>query len=222
MAFFSIRFPSGRRAAPLAAALLAAIWALAAAGVAAAQGYIVRPGDTLTIEVLEDSSLNRNVLVTPDGTFTFPFAGTVQASGRTPAQIAQRVTQGIVSNFATTPNVFVSVRSLRPEDPVLPTPPPQPEPDPVIRVFMLGEVNAPGPKEMQPGVTLLQALSQTGGFTNFAATKRLQLRRTDPRTGIQSVTTINYRAIADGAALSRDVVLTDGDVILVPQRRLFE
>jgi len=145
----------------------------------------------------------------------------VQASGRTPAQIAQRVTQGIASNFAAPPNVFVSVRSLRPEDPILPGAPAQAE-DPVIRVYMLGEIAAPGLKELVPGTTLLQALSESGGFTNFAALKRLQLRRTNPQTGAQGVTVINYRAIANGAALSRDIVLAEGDVILVPQRRLFE
>jgi polysaccharide export outer membrane protein len=184
---------------------------------ASAQGYVVRDGDTLRIEVLQDSSLDRDVLVTPDGTITFPFVGTVRASGRTPAQISQLVANGLAPNFATEPNVFVAVRSLRPEDPILPD-----DEDAVVRVYLLGEVNDPGLKELPPGVTLLQALSVSGGFTNFAALKRLQLRRTDPHTGMQSVATINYRAIANGAALSRDIVLGEGDVILVPQRRLFE
>jgi polysaccharide export outer membrane protein len=218
MTFISIRCPSVTAWAAIA---LAALLAILTTGAAVAQGYTVRPGDTLTIEVLQDSSLNRNVLVTPDGTFSFPFAGTVQASGRTPAQIAQRVTQGIESNFAAPPNVFVAVRSLRPQDPILPGAPGL-EDDPIVRIYMLGEVNAPGLKELVPGTTLLQALSESGGFTNFAALKRLQLRRTNPQTGAQGVTVINYRAIADGAALSQDIVLAEGDVILVPQRRLFE
>ncbi|PWJ12876.1 polysaccharide biosynthesis/export family protein [Jannaschia seohaensis] len=205
------------RVPPLAALLFAGLLALVWAGGAAAQGYKVRSGDTLTIEVLQDSSLNRNVLVTPDGTFTFPFAGTVRAGGRTPAEISQQLTQAIASNFAAPPNVFVSVRSLRPEDPAA-----QAEEEAVMLIYVLGEVNEPGPKRILPGTTFLQALSTTGGFTNFAADKRVQLRRTDPQTGAQGVTVINYRAIAAGAAMSQDIVLTEGDVILVPQRRLFE
>lgn len=200
-------------------ALVAATLLALLPGTAGAQGYPVRPGDVLTIEVLEDGSLDREVLVTPDGTITFPFAGTVQASGRTPAQISERVRDRIASNFVAPPNVFVSVRRLRAEDPPAPD---RPGEAPTVSIYMLGEVNAPGLKELTPGVTLLQALSTSGGFTDFAALKRLQLRRTDPHTGAQSVTTINYRAIADGAALSRDIVLAEGDVILVPQRRLFE
>jgi polysaccharide export outer membrane protein len=68
----------------------------------------------------------------------------------------------------------------------------------------------------------LQALAQSGGLTRFAATKRIQLRRTDPRTGQQQISNINYRALSDGAVMVRDFVLQDGDVILVPERRLFE
>lgn len=208
------------RIPPLAALLLAGgvalVWGLIWTGSAAAQGYKVRTGDTLAVEVLQDGSLNRNVLVTPDGTFTFPFAGTVRAAGRTPAQISQQITQSIASNFAAPPNVFVSVQALRPEEPR------QPEEEQVMLIYVLGEVNEPGPKQLLPGATLLQALSTTGGLTNFAADKRLQLRRTDPHTGAQGVTVVNYRAIAAGAALTQDIVLAEGDVILVPQRRLFE
>ncbi len=66
-----------------------------------------------------------------------------------------------------------------------------------------------------------QALAESGGLTRFAADKRIQLRRTDPRSGQQSITPINYRALADGAVMN-DFPLADGDVILVPERRLFE
>ncbi len=83
-------------------------------------------------------------------------------------------------------------------------------------------MTTPGLREVSPGTTILQALSQSGGFTNFAALRRIQLRRTDPRTGRNQVVKINYRAISDGAALSNDFALADGDVIVVPERRLFE
>lgn len=176
--------------------------------------YLVQPGDTLQIEVLEDASLNRTVLVTPDGRFAFPFAGSLRASGRTIAQIRRNVIAAIQDSFASEPTVFVSVASLRPEEE-------EEEPD-TINVYVLGEVNTPGLREVTPHTTFLQALSQAGGFTSFAATKRVQLRRTNPRTGQQSLTTINYRDLADGAGLSQSIVLYEGDVILVPERRLFE
>lgn len=196
--------------------ILFAILALFVATAAFAQaGYQIRSGDTLQIEVLEDPSLNRSVLVLPDGTISFPFAGSVRAGGRTASQVGDSITAGIASNFSTQPNVFVTVQALT-ERAARGSGPSQ------ISVFLMGEITTPGEVSMDRGTTLLQALAQTGGFTPFAATKRIVLRRTDPRTGKSSVHKINYKAIANGTAVGQDVRLRDGDVIIVPERRLFE
>ncbi len=199
--------------------LFLAIIAMVAATFAYAQSqYRIQSGDTLQVEVLEDPSLNRSVLVLPNGTITFPFAGTVQAGGQTPGAVQSSIASGIASNFATPPTVFVTVASLRPR--VASTG--SSSSGRTIDIFVIGEVGSPGEKEVQRGTTILQALATTGGFTKFAATKRILLRRTDSRTGEQTVSRINYKAIADGAAAGRDIVLADGDVIIVPERRLFE
>lgn len=192
-------------------ALCAVFFATAAV---AQSGYQVQSGDTLTVEVLEDPSLNRSVLVLPDGTISFPFAGSVRASGRTAGQISDAITSGIGSNFATEPNVFVTVQALRERSATVSGPA-------QIDVFMIGEIASPGERQLDRGTTLIQALATGGGFTNFAATKRIILRRTD-RSGKQSVMRINYKAIADGTAVGQDIRLRDGDVIIVPERRLFE
>ncbi|ABD57151.1 polysaccharide biosynthesis/export family protein [Jannaschia sp. CCS1] len=184
-------------------------------------GYRINPGDVLAVEVVEDASLNREVLVLPDGSFNFPFAGTVQARGLTVEQVQSAVTQGISSNFAAPPNVFVTVRQVQPAAPRA-TGGGRPASPRTIEIYFLGEVNNIGPADIPPGTTLLQALSRAGGFTNFAALRRIQLRRTDPATGAQYVSEIDYRAISNGARLSTDITLYDGDVILVPERRLFE
>lgn len=192
--------------------LFAAILALFAANLGHAQSYSLEVGDVVTIEVLEDASLNRNALVLPDGNITFPFAGTVRAAGRSVAQVQQTLTQALAPNFAAAPTVFVSIAQL--------SSPPTAGSD--ITVFVIGEVNAPGAKELERGITFLQALASTGGFTPFAATKRIQLRRTDPSTGEEAIFTFNLRAAGDGARISGNAGLRDGDVILVPERRLFE
>ncbi len=200
--------------------LLVLLFALVFANVAAAQdGYRVNVGDTLAIEVLEDPGLNRSVLVLPDGSITFPFAGSIAVRGKTPTQIGSMIGAGIASQFAQAPNVFVSVRQLRP---VVQSAPRAPAPDPTMDVFFLGEWASPGPKSVSPGITMLQAMASAGGFTNFAAQKRIQLRRTNKQTGAVSTIIINYKAIADGSEILRDIVLQDGDVLVAPERRLFE
>ena len=188
---------------------LVALVSIFAATMAAAQsGYQIQAGDTLQIEVIEDPSLNRSVLVLPDGNVSFPFAGSVQAKGRTAGQVGQAITSGIESNFASKPNVFVTVETL--------TLTPAGRGSGTIHVYMMGEIATPGEKHMRRGITVLQALAESGGFTKFAATKRILVRR-----GGQ-VMKVNYKAIASGSTAGRDVVLREGDVIIVPERRLFE
>ncbi|WP_299681790.1 polysaccharide biosynthesis/export family protein [uncultured Roseobacter sp.] len=197
------------------AGLVLSCWAV----MALAQGsYRVQTGDTLTIEVLEDGSLNRTVAVLPDGRFNFPFAGALPARGLTVSEIEASISSAISPNFATSPTVFVSV------NPAVRAPLSAggaAASGPTISVYFVGEVNRPGVVEVETGTTLLQAVAISGGVSRFAAVKRIQLRRTDPRTRQQSVTTLNYKALADGA-VTTDIELKDGDVILVPERRLFE
>ncbi len=196
--------------------LVLVVLAIFVANVAAAQGtnYKIRPGDTLSLEVLEDSTLNRTLLVLPDGTISVPLAGTVTAQGLTVAQLRNAITQGLASNFVAKPTVYVSVQALSNKGPVAT--------GRSIKVYLMGEVDKPGEQSVSAGTTLLQFLAQSGGFTKFAAKKRLQLRRTD-RSGKVQVYTINYRDIELGRNVAlASTVLQNGDVIVVPERRLFE
>jgi len=187
------------------------------AGLAAAQGsYRIQPGDTLQVEVLEDPNLNRNVLVLPDGSISFPLVGTVQAGGRNIDAVAQTLAAELAENFAVEPSVLVSVAALASEDPRLEDTPE------LMNVYILGEVNAPGRKEVLPGTTLLQFLAEAGGLTRFAAEKRLQLRRVDPDSRQETVYRFNYRSMGGQDSISGTTVLAPGDVIVVPERRLFE
>lgn len=193
------------------------VLALLTATAATAQtDYRLRPGDQLRVEVLEDSTLNREVLVLPDGSISFPLAGAVTAGGSTTTDVAAALARALAPNFATAPNVSVSVSALG-------TPSASSGGSTrTIDVFLMGEVNGPGRIEVKRGTTLLQALALSGGFTKFAATKRVQLRRTDAKTGEQTVYVINYRAVENGESNVGNSVLADGDVIIVPERRLFE
>ena len=201
---------------PLLAALALAP-SLLLAGPAAAQGeYRVSRGDVLRIEVLEDESLSRSVLVAPSGQVTVPLAGPVAAAGRSLSAVQAEVRERLAPNFSNPPTVFVSLESARE---VVPLPEQPPE---TVSIFVLGEVGSPGEVQLEPGTTLLQAFARVGGFANFAATKRIQLRRRDPRTGGERIYPINYDAILRGTSPNGSVVMAEGDVIVVPTRRLFE
>ena len=88
-------------------------------------------------------------------------------------------------------------------------------------IYAMGEFNKPGKMPLTPGTTLLQFLAESGGLTKFAATKRIQLHRVDSKTGKETVYTFNYKAVQRGST-APVITLRGGDVIVVPERRLFE
>lgn len=187
------------------------------AGLASAQtAYKIAPGDVLQLEVLEDSSLNRSLLVLPDGTVSIPQGGTIRAGGYTVAEVQAATVQTLSPNFAKPPTVYLAVGQLA----VKKTGGGTGSPKATVAVYAMGEVAKPGRVDVEPGTTILQFLAQSGGLTNFAATKRIQLRRTDA-AGHEQLYLFNYDAVMSGSKV-QTITLKKGDVIIVPQRHLFE
>lgn len=191
--------------------LLATLVALLAAPLAYAQsaGYRIQPGDELAITVLEDETLNRTTLVLPDGSISVPLAGSIQASGRSVDAVESAIADRLASNFAVRPSVFVSVTAVSDTGLTFP-------------IYVVGQVGDPGMREVEAGTTLLQAIALAGGLDRFAATKRIQLRRADPSTGQERLYIFNYNAVERGGAIQSMITMREGDVIVVPERRLFE
>jgi polysaccharide biosynthesis/export protein len=181
-----------------------------------AQDYRLRSGDVLQIEVLEDSSLNRTAIVLPDGQISLPLVGSVPAAGRSLAQVQAELASRLAPNFAAPPTVFVTMSALA--ERVVGGGSSTPR---TIDIFIIGAANTPGRIEVSPGTTLLQAIAQAGGLSPFAAKKRIQLRRVD-KSGSEKIYGLDYDAIERGAVSSGSTRLVDGDVIVVPQRKLFE
>jgi polysaccharide export outer membrane protein len=187
------------------------IGALAAPmALAQAAGYRIQPGDQLAVTVLEDETLNRQVLVLPDGRVSVPLAGSVRAAGQTVESVENAIADRLAGNFAVRPNVFVSVVGVAEAI------------EETFPIFVLGRVGSPGVRDVEPGTTMLQAIALAGGFDRFAATKRIQLRRRDPQTGQERLFLFNYAAVERGAAIESMITLREGDVLVVPERRLFE
>lgn len=173
--------------------------------------YTLRPGDIAVVNVLEDPTLDSQVLVLPDGTISLPMAGTIRAEGLTPEQLADLVQERLRSNFVEPPNVRVGVSAIG---------------QPLLQsdVYVLGEVARPGFYQYDPAepITVIKALALAGGIGPFAARERIQVRELVGET--QVLRLFDYEAFEEGQiASSRDLeVLSDGAVIVVPERGLFE
>jgi polysaccharide biosynthesis/export protein len=160
--------------------------------------YTVKPGDILNIGVWKEPELQNNaVLVQPDGRFSFPLAGQLDANGKTVAQLQQEISARL-AHFITDPVVTVSLAQINGN-----------------KVYVLGQVQKPGAFVVNPSVDVMQAISMAGGTTPFAALGSIKiLRRT--ADGSQMALPFNYNDVAHGNDLAQDIILQAGDVVVVP------
>ncbi len=180
--------------------------------------YLVRAGDTLDVLVWQDSKLNRQVLVAPDGRITIPLAGHVAAAGRTLASVEAALKERLKSQFKDELDISVALVSSK-ERPVKPPgPPPLPPIDP--SVYVTGEVGKPGQYFFKTRTDVLQAIALAGGLGPFAAERRIKIRR--KVEGEEVLYEFDYDAFISGADLSGNMPLRSGDVIVVPEKGLFE
>jgi len=175
------------------------------------EAYRLGPGDVIEVSVLEDSSLNRQVLVRPDGKISLPLAGTIDAAERTPEELQAAIRNALAEDFIEPPTVTVSLITARAD---------LDEEDEVQLIYVIGQVANPGRFEILEPVNVLQALAIAGGPGVFAATRRIQVRKRDENGG-ETVTLFDYDAVQDGSGIAL-LEVGDGDVIVVPERGLFE
>jgi polysaccharide biosynthesis/export protein len=185
---------------------LLAFWATAS--VASAQ--TLKPGDTLSISVMQDSKLDRNVVVDPSGQIAMPIAGHMRASGLTPQALENVIKNRLKSSYKDESlDVTVALNnSAIPEEDLKP------------KVFITGEVLRPGSYVVRQKTTLMQAISLAGGLGPFAAKRRIMVRRKGGPG--ENIFMFDYRAYEAGQDLEGDIILHAGDVIMVPERGLLE
>src|SRR5512146_1373305 len=122
--------------------------------------YVIGPEDMLGIAVWKEPDFSSTVPVRPDGKISMPLLGDVEASGKTPGQLADDLTVKL-KKYVDDPRVTVVVTAINSK-----------------RVYILGEVNHPGTMNMSPDMTVLQAISAAGGPTAYANTTKITVLRT--------------------------------------------
>jgi polysaccharide biosynthesis/export protein len=184
-----------------------AIWATAA------HAETLKPGDSLSISVLQDPKLDRAVVVDPSGEIAFPLAGHIRARGLTPEALEKILINKLKDNYKDDHlDVTVAITNA-PKD--------IPEEDLKPKIFVTGEVIRPGSYVIRQPTTLMQAISLAGGIGPYAAKRRIQVRRRVP-SGDETIFVFDYKAYEAGSDLEGNIALRAGDVIMIPERGLFE
>jgi polysaccharide export outer membrane protein len=136
------------------------------------------------------------VLVRPDGTFSFPLVGQVDAHGKSVQELQNLVAERL-KKYIADPVVTVSVQEVKGN-----------------KVYVIGQVAKPGDFVVNPSVNVMQALSMAGGATPFASLNNIIiLRRT---ASGQTALPFHYSDVAHGKELQQNVELQAGDIVIVP------
>lgn len=159
-------------------------------------GYRIGAQDVLRIDVWKEPDLTRQVSVRPDGQISLPLLDDVQAAGLTPLELRNALREGL-KEYITDPQVTVTVSEINSR-----------------RIFVTGEVTRSGTFPLLPNMTVLQALSSCGGFTQFANTKKIYLLRMDGAKQVKIP--VNYKDLVKGRKPEINILLQDGDTIVVP------
>jgi polysaccharide export outer membrane protein len=158
--------------------------------------YVIGAEDVLDVNVWKEPDVSRSVPVRPDGKISLPLLNDVQAAGLTPMQLQAAITDGL-KKFITGPQVTVVVMQINSR-----------------RIYVVGEVGRQGAIPMTPNMTVLQALSTAGGFSQFAKLNAIYVLRTE--NGRQVTYPFNYKEVIRGGRPAQNIVLKPGDTIVVP------
>jgi polysaccharide biosynthesis/export protein len=200
LAFLVLAIPAGAQEAtatkPPSQPAVPAVSGVQKAATSTDPNYVIGAQDVLDISVWKEPEVSRVVPVRPDGRISLPLLNDVQAAGLTPAALAAQLTENL-KKYVTNPQVTVIVTAINSQ-----------------RVYLLGEVTRPGAFPMIPGMTVLQAISSGGGFTQYARIKAIYVLRNE--NGKQVKYPFNYKEVVGGKKPEQDIPLKAGDTVVVP------
>lgn len=159
-------------------------------------GYRLGAEDVLLVSVWKDEQLTREVVVRPDGMFSFPLVGDIQAENQTVEDIRGDLVKRL-TKYIPNPNVSVAVTKVA-----------------SYKVYVVGRVNKPGEYVIGHYTDVLQALSLAGGLTPFAGENDIKVMRRV--RGEQQAIPFRYGDIRKGRDLEQNILLQRGDVVMVP------
>lgn len=154
--------------------------------------YKIRQGDVLDVSVWGDDTLVKVIRVLPDGSISFPLVGQVLVAGYSPSEVEESITNKL-KKYLPDPEVTVIVQSTDGN-----------------KVYILGKVNKAGAINLQGPMTILQALSISGGFDRFADLDEIKILRG------KKILDVHYSDLIRGKNLESNYSLQADDTILVP------
>ncbi len=167
--------------------------------VRSSQAYVLQPGDLVDIQVYMEDNMNRVLRLNGNGSLTFPLVGNIKLAGLTLEQAEQRLA-GRLMAYIKNPQVSMLVKEYGNKT-----------------VYVLGQVSKPAAIQIPPEkqMTVLEAITSVGGFTDIANTSKVRVLRVT--NGKQKSIDVDVTQITKQGNKSMDIALQPGDVVFVPQ-----
>jgi polysaccharide export outer membrane protein len=168
-----------------------------------AEDTTLGPRDVFEVRVFRHEEMSGDYSVSEDGTINFPEIGVVAVAGRTPAEVEKDIQGRLADGYLVNPSVSVLVKEYKSKT-----------------VSVLGQVRKPTTISYAAGMSIVDAISQAGGFTPMARKNAVKVTRPDKKAsgekGASTSFTVPVESIASGRA--KQFFLRPGDTIFVPER----
>jgi polysaccharide export outer membrane protein len=154
--------------------------------------YVIGPEDILLIRVWREPELTGAVQVRPDGKIAMQLIGEVEAAGQTPEGLKNRIAE-MLQEYIVKPEVYISLQSVQSR-----------------KYHITGEVGRSGTFPLIVPTTVLEALTNAGGFREFANVKKITILRKG------KIIKFNWNEVTKGKNMEQNILLENGDYIVVP------
>lgn len=160
--------------------------------------YIIGVRDVIRITVWKNNELDVVVPVRNDGRISIPLVDDIQAEGLTAMELKEVVTKKL-SEFIVAPDVTVTVVEMN-----------------SAFVNILGEIRGQGRFSLARDTRVLDVIAMAGGFSIYANKYDIRIVRRQP-DGSEKEYRFNYNAYVKGKAPGTNIVLQNGDTIIVQE-----
>ena len=150
----------------------------------------------MQIEVYDEADLTKEVRVLTDGFISFPLLGTVKAAGLSVGELERELTHLLGEKYLVNPQVTVFVKEFS-------------------RVFVFGEVKNPGSFPIYGKMTVFEAITLAGGFTEVANPSKVKVVRNENNKEVTLETDLTR--LTKRGDTSQDYELQANDRIIVPR-----
>jgi len=169
----------------------------AGTGKAHDSSFVIGNDDVLAISVWKEPDLTKSIPVRADGKISLPLVGEMQATGKTPLQLENDISEKL-KGYITAPEVNVIVEKVN------------------SRKFnILGEVGKPGSYPLTTNTTIVDAIAMAGGFKDFAKKGGVYVLRAGA-DGHQAKLNFNYKEFLKGKNIDQNIKLEPNDTVIVP------